>query len=143
MTEQQTNETQIQTQEDPARTLLHNRISGWTRQARYRASKIPAAILEASYADVIQIYEFYNYKCAICFEDAASPTLLWPLKQCPIFVPANIIPCCDKCRKERKTSNIVEFKTSERFENSCIVREAFKRPGADKMKVYCKRRYEV
>jgi len=88
--------------------LLKKRISGWLRQSRHRGRKIGIQV-DASYSDVVAIYDEEQWKCAYCGVFPGSPDHPFPLKEKGLCVPSNILPCCDACRDKKQNHNLVRF----------------------------------
>lgn len=128
---------------DPNKELLHKRISGWLRQSKFRAKR-SGVYLDAEFKDVLNIYDGYDYKCAYCGNDANSPDHPFPLKEKAPCVPANIVPCCDKCKKLKK-GNIIQYYRDRYIAESqlqSIIKSMLSQKGGGKIKEHIKINYK-
>lgn len=81
-------------------------ISGWVRQARYRAKR-HRIYSKLSVEDVHAIIILYNEACAYCQTIADTLDSPFPLTDgCP-NVAANVVPCCKGCKTLKGNNDLV------------------------------------
>lgn len=110
-------------------------ISSWVRQARYRAKK-HNIFSDLNVADIHSILESSRY-CVYCDTLATMLDCPFPLKDGGPNVPANVTPCCKKCKSIKNNNDIVWMFSSEKLtENKyvAILKDLLSRRGGDKIK---------
>lgn len=124
-------------------TLLRLHISGWLRQNRHRLQKSNVPV-EISFADIMEIYELFGYKCVYCGGVADSPDHPFPLKIGGPCVPANVLPCCNSCRAKKRGNDIVQFYRDgyiPKEQLQSIIKSMFKRRGGEQVRDHIKAMY--
>lgn len=81
-------------------------ISSWVRQSRHRARK-HHIVSDLEVGDVNAILVEHDNKCGYCDSDAETFDHPFPLKDKVPNVPANVLPACKKCKRLKKTSDII------------------------------------
>lgn len=130
---------------DAEKILLKKRISGWLRQARYRARRAQV-IDEACYQDVLDIYEQYEYKCAYCGNQADSPDHPFPIKNNAPCIAANVVPCCSVCKQKKHTRDLIEFYRDGHISKQDmhkLLKDMTNRKGGDELRTYLKEEYTL
>lgn len=94
-------------------------ISSWIRQARYKSKKLNIHC-DISISDVLKIIEDFEEKCAYCSKNYETFDHPFSLKDSKNCVPANILPCCKKCKKLKKNNDLVWM-----FLNKVITNESY------------------
>jgi len=120
--------------------LLKKLISGWVRQSRWRARRLNIDT-NVSLPEIYKIYEDFEFKCAYCGKDADSPDHPFPIKDKAPCVAANVLPCCDGCRKHKKNRHIVKFYQDGNIPEQVLhelIRRMLKYSGGDKLREYIK-----
>lgn len=88
--------------------VLKNSISGWARQSRYRASQ-SGIYVDLPFDEIIKSYEELNWKCVYCKEKAGTPDFPFPLKESGPCITANCLPCCEKCKLDKRQGSLFRF----------------------------------
>lgn len=115
-------------------------ISSWIRQARYRANKRDI-YNELKIADVQEIVEDFDGKCAYCGNKAETLDHPFPIKETAPNVPANVLPSCKKCKTDKKTNDIVWLFTQGKLQQLKyleILKSMFSKTGGDIIKAHVK-----
>lgn len=125
---------------DSEKKLLRNKISGWARQSRFRATKNGCRV-DLKMKPIVELYVNGEYKCAYCGNDAGSPDHPFPIGDGAPCVLANTLPCCDDCRHKKNNHNLLWF-----YKNNYITKEHLmglmeqikQREGYEHLKEYIK-----
>lgn len=94
-------------------------ISSWVRQSRHRARK-HNIVSDLEVSDINDILAAHESNCGYCSKSAETFDHPFPLKDKVPNVPANVVPACKKCKRVKKTSDIVWM-----FNNSHITQDAY------------------
>jgi hypothetical protein len=114
-------------------------ISSWVRQARHRAKK-QNIYNDLSTENVELIVENYG-KCAYCEKECQTLDHAFPLKDAAPNVVANILPCCKKCKKDKKNNDLIWMYNNKKISKSHYVKLLkimLERPGGEILKEHIK-----
>ena len=81
-------------------------ISGWVRQARYRA-KGRNIYSDLQIEEIEEIIKSYGGKCAYCDVPADTLDHPFPLNENTTNTQANALPCCKSCKSIKKNNDLV------------------------------------
>jgi 5-methylcytosine-specific restriction endonuclease McrA len=121
--------------------LNNKSISGWVRQARHRAKK-HNIFSDLEIADVLEILEAADNQCAYCQALADTLDSPFPLKDGGPHVPANVVPCCKKCKMTKGTNDVVWLYTNGRLAEAkylSLIQELLRRRGGERIKDHVRR----
>lgn len=116
-------------------------ISSWVRQSRYRAKR-HNIISDLDVADIDAIMQEHDSKCAYCSAEAETFDHLFPLKDRVANVPANIVPSCKRCKRVKKTSDLVWMYNTSKISEIVyitILKMIMQRRGNAQIKAYLQR----
>lgn len=115
-------------------------ISGWIRQARYRANKRDI-YNKLQISDVQKIIEDFDGECAYCGAEAETLDHPFPIRETAPNVPANVLPSCKDCKTVKKSNDIVWLFMQNKLDQPKyleILRSMFSREGGDIIKNHVK-----
>lgn len=121
--------------------MQNKTISGWIRQARYRANKRDI-YSDLQISDVQGIIEEFDGKCAYCQdEDVTTLDHPFPISTTVPNTPANVLPACKVCKSAKKNNDIVWMFTHGILAETvyvALLAGMFARRGGDVIKEHVK-----
>jgi hypothetical protein len=116
-------------------------VSSWVRQARYRAKRY-SIHSDLDVSDVQAILKASDGACRYCGKEGQTLDCPFPLKTGGPNVPANVVPCCKKCKSAKNNNDVVWMFSSgllTEVQYMAILQELFQRRGGDKIKEHVRR----
>ena len=114
----------------------NSKVSNWLRQYRHKQKKSGVKV-DILLSDVLSTYEKFNYLCAYCDKPAGSPDLLFN----DLCIVANIVPCCNKCKKVKKDDSIISMHQNGKMtveKLSALLKKLTKLKGGAEIKKHLK-----
>lgn len=122
-------------------------ISGWIRQARYRANKRDI-YSDLQIADVKEITEEFEGRCAYCDRSkecwgTSADTLdhPFPLSESTPNIPANVLPICKNMKTTKKNNDLAWLFITGVIEQDTYLealKSMLRKRGGDRMKQHIK-----
>lgn len=100
--------------QDAEQLLFRIRLNGWLRQNRLRAKRY-GCVVDLSFDQLTEVYSAFKNRCLYCGDVSDIPDVAFPIRDKAPLVPANIIPCCEKCRIKKKGHSIINY-----YKRGCI-----------------------
>lgn len=115
-----------------------NQLSIWVRQSRYRAKQL-GCVNRLTLPSLHVLLAEYAHRCAYCGKRAVTLDHPFPLPSGAPNVQANCLPCCKKCKDNKKAGDLIVFMndghlTQRRFYQ--LLKQMFLRDGGPELKQF-------